>query len=123
MNYPSHIKKQLQEWATEAYKRELEREIKRLEKDIAAWKNGRISSEELNHRIQEWNAGPSKALRKQYDYGQVDANVAFAVVAGILKTRELPDDMLEAIESSLDAYRKMNDEGKLSDRKGKWWSA
>ena len=121
--YTSEIKKQLREWSTEAYRREMERELKALEKEISMWRRGRISSEELSHRIHAFDSGPRKALSKQYDYGQTDANVAFAVIAGILKTRELPDELLEAIESTLDAYRKMKEKGKLSEREGQWWSA
>lgn len=120
-NYPANIKKLLQTWSTEAYRREVERELGNLEKDISAWKRGRISSEELSHRIHEWDVGPSKALVKQYDYGQLDANVAYAVVVGILQARELPDDLLEALVSPLENYRKMKSEGRMADRKGKWW--
>jgi hypothetical protein len=123
MNYPSHIEKQLQEWSSEAYRRELKREIKRLERDIAAWKGDRISSEELRHRIHSWDSGPSRVLSQQYDYGPVDANVAFAVVVGILEQRELPEELLQAIEPVLKTYQDMKEKGKLSDRSSKWWSA
>ena len=84
-NYPANIKKLLRTWSTEAYHREMERELGKLEKDIAAWKRGRISSEEISHRVHVWDTGPSKALSKQYDYGALDSVVAFAIVAGILK--------------------------------------
>jgi hypothetical protein len=121
MNYPSHVKKMLQTWSTEAYRREMERELARLEQDIDAWKRDRISSEELSHRVHAWDAGPSKALSKQYDYGHPDTNVAFAVVAGILKEKELPAEMLEAIAAPLEMYRAMKSTGRLASRKGKWW--
>ena len=120
-NYPSHIKKMLRTWSTEAYRRELDRELRGLQKDIDAWKRDRISSEELSHRVHDWDTGPSRALSKQYDYGQPDANVAYAIVIGILKEKEIPDDLLEAIGSSLDMYRAMKEKDKLADRKGKWW--
>ena len=119
--YPSNIKKLLQTWSAEAYRRELEREVRQLEKEISAWQRGRISSEELSHRVHEWDVGPSKALVKQYDYGQLDANVAYALVIGILKTRELPEELLEAIAGPLENYRRLKSEGRLADRKGKWW--
>jgi hypothetical protein len=121
MNYSSHIKKMLRTWATEAYRRELERELNNLEKDLSAWKSGRISSEELRHRIHAWDTGPSRALGKQYDYGQLDANVAYAVVIGILKEHELSDELLAALEPSLEIYRKMKADRRLADRKGEWW--
>lgn len=120
-NYPSHIKKMLTTWSTEAYRRELDRELGRLQKEIDAWKRGRVSSEELSHRIHEWDRGPSKALSKQYDYGQPDANVAYAIVIGILKEQEVPDALLEALASPLEMYRSMQEKGKLADRKGEWW--
>lgn len=119
--YSSHIKKMLRTWSTEAYRREMERELGRLQKDIDAWQRGRISSEEVSHRIHDWDTGPSKALSKQYDYGQLDATVAYAIVIGILKAREIPDELMDAIESPLEMYRSMKAKGKLADRKGEWW--
>ena len=121
MTYPSHIKKQLQDWATTAYRRELARELQALQKDIDLWQRERISSEELTHRIHAWDTGPSQALVKQYDYGQPEANVAFAVVAGILKEKDLPDELLDALTSQLEMYRELQAKGKLQARKGTWW--
>ena len=123
MKYPKHIKKQLQEWSSEAYRRELAREIKRLDKVIAAWKSGNISNEELSYRVHTWDTGPAKALRQHYDYSPVDRNVAFAVVAGILQEHELPDELLAVIELPLHFYRDMKAMGDLNTREGEWWSA
>ena len=56
-DYPKHIKKLLAELATEAYERELHRELAQLDQSFAEWRNGHISSGELSHRIHQYDIG------------------------------------------------------------------
>jgi hypothetical protein len=54
---------------TEAYERELHRELTKLDQSFAEWRNGTISSGELSHRIHQYETGPSRELFKHYNRG------------------------------------------------------
>lgn len=62
--YPKNIKRFLREYATEAYERELHRELTNLDHRFAEWRNGTISSGELRDRIHQYETGPSRVREK-----------------------------------------------------------
>lgn len=97
-NYSKKIKRLIRENATEAYERELNRELSVVDESFAEWRSGQISSGELSHRLHKYETGPSRELFKQYNYGDADMNVACAIVAGILENDEVPSELLEALE-------------------------
>src|SRR5512136_99908 len=66
-NYSKNIKRLLREYMTEAYERELHRELTKLDQSFAQWRAGAISSGELSHRIHQYETGPSRELYKQYN--------------------------------------------------------
>ena len=120
--YPKRIKRLIREWMTEAYERELHRELSKLEESMAEWRRGEISSGEMSHRIHEWETGPSRALFKQYNHGPKDISVAYAIVAGILDEDEVPEEMLEAICGAVEFFRSMQERDELRGREGRWWA-
>ena len=89
---------------TEAYERELHRELTKLDESLAEWRRGAISSGELSHRIHEWETGPSWALFEHYNRGPQDLSVAYAVVVGILDEEEVPEELLEAISGAIEFF-------------------
>lgn len=120
--YPKRIKGLIREWMIEAYERELHRELTKLDESFAEWRSGAISSGELNHRIHEWEIGPSRALFKQYDHSSKDMSVAYAIVVGILEEEEVPGELLVAIGRAIAFYRSLQERDELRDREGCWWS-
>lgn len=114
-DYSKKIMRLLREWMTEAYERELHRELTKLDQSFAEWREGRISSGELNHRIHQYENGPSRGLFKQYNDGDQDMNVAYAIVSGILNRDEIPTELLEAIERPLSFYQGMKDRNELRE--------
>ena len=119
--YSKRIKHLILEWATEAYERELWRELVRLEESMDEWRRGSISSGEMSHRIHEWETGPSRALFKQYNQGSEEMSVAYAIVVGILNEEEVPTELLEAISMAVEFFRSMQERGELRGREGNWW--
>ena len=119
--YPKRIKRLLREWMTEAYERELHRELTVLDERFAEWRSGTISSGELRHRIHEWERGPSRALFKHYNHGPQDMSVAYAIVLGILDEAEVPEGLLEAIGRPLEFFRSLKERDELREREGTWW--
>jgi hypothetical protein len=113
--YSKDIKRLLREYMVEAYERELHRELVKLDLGFAEWRDGKISSGELGFRVHQYEAGPSSELYKKYNYSPHDANVAYAIVTGILKRDEIPTELLEAISSSLAFYQSLKEEGELRE--------
>lgn len=120
--YPKRIKRLIREWMTEAYERELHRELSQLDESFAEWRSGAINSGELSHRIHEWETGPSRALFKHYNRGPQDMSVAYAIVVGILDEDEVPGEIREAISGALAFCRSLQERDELRDREGHWWS-
>lgn len=113
--YPKRIKKLLREFMAEAYERELHRELTKLDRDFAEWRQGAIGSGELSHRIHQYESGPSRELFKQYNGSPHDMSVAYAIVVGILKREEMPDELLEAIGGPLSFYQSLKERNELKE--------
>jgi hypothetical protein len=111
--YPKPIKKLIREYMTEAYERELRRELKKLEVSFEQWRSGEISNGEFSYRLHLYEVGPSRELYKHYNHGQADMNVAYAIVVGILDRDEVPSDLLEHLVGPLEFYEGMAARGEL----------
>ncbi len=120
--YPKPIKRLIREWMTEAYERELHRELLKLDQHFAEWQRGAICSGEMSHQIHEWETGPSRALFKQYNYGSNDMSVAYAIVVGILDEEEVPAELLEAIAGAVQFCQSLQELDELRGREGHWWA-
>ena len=114
--YSKRIKRLLREHLAEAYERELQRELTKLDASFAEWRNGAISSGELSHRIHQYETGPSRELFKQYNDGPHDMSVAYAVVVGILDDEKVPAELLEAISRPILFYRSLQERNELRER-------
>jgi hypothetical protein len=112
-DYPKKIKRLLREWMTEAYERELHRELTKLDQTFGEWRSGKISSGELSYRIHQYERGPSRELFTRYNEGEQDMNVAYAIVVGILHRDEIPVELLEAIERPVNFYESMKERNEL----------
>ncbi|MFZ2169346.1 MAG: hypothetical protein WAW61_06855 [Methylococcaceae bacterium] len=113
--YPKNIKRLLREYMVEAYERELHRELAKLDQSFAEWRDGKLGSGELSYRVHQYESGPSRELYKKYNYSPHDANVAYAIVTGILKRDEIPVEFLQAISNLLVFYESLKVEGELKE--------
>ena len=115
-DYSKNIKRLLREYMTEAYERELHRELTKLDQSFAQWRAGAISSGELSYRIHQYETGISRELYKQYNESPHEMTVAYAIVIGILDQRKVPLELLEAISGPLDFYRSLQERNELKGR-------
>ncbi len=97
--YPKHIKKQLNTLMSEAYERELTRELTQLAARFDEWRAGQIAPGELNDLIHQYHQGPAREIYKRYDFGDADLAVARAVAQGLLAEDEIPEDVWPHIEA------------------------
>jgi hypothetical protein len=111
--YPKAIKRLLRQWATEAYENELRIELTKLDRSFTEWRNGGISSGELSYRIHQYETHPSREMFNRYNNGDDANNVAYAIVAGLIKREEVSSEVLAAIEGPLDFYQSLKGRGEL----------
>ena len=105
-NLPKPIKRVLSQLMDVAYERELHRELEKLDQSFAAWREGTISSFELNELIHKHHDGPSRELWSCYrNVRAADMLVTSAVVEGLIKEEEVPVEVLETISRQLAFYR------------------
>jgi hypothetical protein len=109
------IKRLMRQFMTEAYERELHRELTKLDKSFAEWRRGEISSGELSHRVHRYETGPSRELYKHYNHGPIDMSVAYAIVVGILDRQEAPGELLEALVRPLMFFEDMKARDQLRE--------
>jgi hypothetical protein len=57
--------------------------------------------------------GPWRDLWKQYNLGEDDSNVAYAIVAGILNRGDMLAELLDALARQLNFYQSLKEEGRL----------
>ncbi len=88
--HPKHIERLVRDLLAEAYERELQRELRKLDRSFAAWRAGAISSGELSDQVHQYDTGPSRQLFKRYNVTTPEVTVAYAIVSGILKREEIP---------------------------------
>ncbi len=65
--YSKNIKRLLREYMMEAYDRELHRELAKLDRSFAEWRDGKLGSGELSYRVHQYELGPSRELYKKYN--------------------------------------------------------
>ena len=112
---PKHIKKLVRDLLAEAYERELQRELRKLDQSFAAWRAGAISGGELSHRVHQYDSGPSRQLFKRYNVTTPELPVAYAIVSGILKREEIPPDVLLALSGPLMFYEELKQRNELKE--------
>jgi len=101
------------DYMTEAYERELHRELLILDQSFTEWKEGKIGSGELSLRIHQYDRGPSRDLFERYNCSPKDLNVAYAIVTGILNADEVPAELLEILSGSIAFFQSMKERDEL----------
>ena len=98
-------RKKLKELKLLAYQRELDEHLSKLLLKFNDWKKKKITAMVLRDHIYDFDNGPAKKISGFYDYFDDHICVAKAVASGILKKEEVPDDILELIDSSIESFK------------------
>ena len=112
-DYPKPIKRQLRDLMALAYERELQRELRTLDQQFAAWRAGHLSSGDLSHQIHQFDTGPARALWNRYQGSSAELAVAYAVVVGLLRREEVPPEVLAVLSGPLRFYQSLHDRNEL----------
>ena len=114
-DYPKSIKRLLNQYLGEAYERELQRELTKLERSFTLWRGGQIGSGELSERVHQYERGPARALYQRYNSGEKDMTLAYMIIGGVLPREEIPAELLEALTRPLGFYQSLKDRNELRE--------
>lgn len=100
-----HLRRLLREWAAQSYEAELGAELNKLANHFDAWKNGKLTSFDLNDKIHEFHDGPHHKLYFRYAMQQQpEVNIAFAIVEGFIQKESVPAELLQYLENEIHFY-------------------
>jgi hypothetical protein len=96
----------LRELAGRAWEAELHHELMKLSAEFERWKAGELHSFDLNQEIHRFHNGASRELYNRYTTrGVENAQVAYAVVKGLIPAAEVPPEIMEHLAPELSFYR------------------
>ncbi len=102
MRYTKAQKKKLRQLAAIANERELDQEMEKLYQHFESWKKKEIDCFELSDLIHKFHQGASREIWTTYAYSDPDMTVSRAVVLGLLKKEEIPEDLLDCLDSRIE---------------------
>ncbi len=93
-----HVRKLLREAASEAYRRELDLELKLLHAVFEQWRRGEVSAFDVSDHVHRFHQGPNRELYLRYTGSDPLFPVAGAINTGIIRLDELHPDLLPTVE-------------------------
>jgi hypothetical protein len=102
--------------AATAYERELQGYLTQVEQAFVRWRKGEIDARSLADEVDEFSRGRARhSLEQRYRTTRImHMNVAQAIARGILRTDEVPGEVLDALERAIEFYRKGLADGSIS---------
>lgn len=102
---PKRIKRMIREWAGVAHERDLRNALTDLRAQFDRWERGEIDSFELNDLVHKHHDGASREIWKRYATNRLSPALASAVAAGVLRTEELPSELVQHLAGLIDLYQ------------------
>jgi len=104
---PKSSRKGVRLLVEKAYRIELENELQGLDSSFKSWRDGQLNAVELTGKILEFTKGSSQEIRNVYSYLKDPELLARAVVRGLIDQREIEPNVLNALESTIEALRSL----------------
>ena len=101
---PKQIKRLVREWAGIAHDRDLRKALSELRLQFERWDRGEIDSFELNELVHRFHQDTARDIWNRYATGHLEPAVASAVAAGVLRTEELPAQLVQHIAGLIEFY-------------------
>jgi hypothetical protein len=75
-----------------------------LRKHFDRWERNEIGSFELNQLVHRFHDGAAREIWKQYSTSHLEPAVASAIVAGVLRKEELPEELVRHVVGLIEFY-------------------
>lgn len=108
-------KRKLRELAELVYKRDLSRELTKLEMEFARWRAGEIDPFELSERIHRYHDGVSRKLYVTYQNLPASQAIAWAIARQVLDRAEVPAEILADLRAHIPFFE---EQARLADWEG-----
>jgi hypothetical protein len=101
---PKRIRKELRRLADLAYGRELDQKLRCLADDFDLWRRKELSPWELSEQIHTFHQGPARQLFIFYRDAGESMAIGRALVDGLLRRDEVPDEVFPHVSSAVKFY-------------------
>lgn len=108
-NLSKSVKKRLRELGKIAYEKELKQYLEELYRHFEEWKQGKLDTFELNEFIHKYHNRDSRETYKSFVYSDLKIHLARAVLNGLLKIEEIPDEVRGDISKLLELGKEENE--------------
>lgn len=105
--HAKHLRKLLLELSEVAHEREREQLLAVLADHFDDWRNGRMSTRELDAAIDRYHTEYSKELHRRYHTLNVDILVAQAAARNILHEEEIPEELKAHVHEGVKLFRSL----------------
>jgi hypothetical protein len=102
---PSRVERKLRDLARQAHENELRRELGQLAEKFDEWRADKISAGELSYLIHKHDRGPLRDLYNRYNTLPARTLVVLAIVKGVLKEEEIPEEVWSYIDDAVEVMR------------------
>ena len=102
--YPKKIRKELHRLAGIAYDRDMAKAPNELESHFKKWREGELSSHELNDQIHKYHDGIARELWRWYGMDP-DFTVPRAIADGIIMESEVSKEVMDLFCERIKNYR------------------
>jgi hypothetical protein len=110
------VRAHLSRLASIAHERELGAKLRDLSLSFDRWRNGDLNSWDLDNAVHRFITGPERRqLFNRYNSKNIaHMMVAQAIVRGILRPDEIPDDVSSALQEAIAFYQRGLADGSIS---------
>lgn len=111
------VRAHLSRLASIAHEREIEFQLQGLSQSFERWQRGEINSWDLDNAVHSFITGPKRReLYNRYNSKNiiVHMNVAQAIVRGILRPTEVPDEVRTALHEAIAFYQRGLADGSIN---------
>jgi hypothetical protein len=100
-----HIRKLVRDFAALSHDRELGEALRELRAEFDRWERGELPPSDLSDEIHKFHQGPAREIWLRYSTNQLEPALGFAVATGVLRTDELPEELLQHLAGWIDFYK------------------
>jgi len=102
MKYTKAIAKKMRELASQAYERELRRELEKLAEQFKSWQDEQIDTWDLENAVHKFHNGPARELYKRYTGLSPAEVLPYALFRKLITYEELPPEIDEEMRFMVD---------------------
>jgi hypothetical protein len=105
----------MRELSSQAYERELRKELENLAEKFTLWQENQMDIWDLEEAIHQFHNGVARELYKHYTMLSPEQILPYALYKNIIAYEEMPEEIADEIKMMAQLYRRNRDEQECFD--------